>query len=338
MRRRYFGSIAAAVISAGLLFLFSLSASLQAQSLTSLTISEPVHNLGYLPLYVSIREGYFEEAGLDVEILTASGGGHVSTVISDDAWGFIGGPESSAFANQRGQNIKTIVNVVNRGNVYMLARTGMEVPDDPEGQKELLRGKLVIGGRFGGTPNLLARYYLRSIGLDPDTEVEMVELASSGTVLAQMSQQGGDISYSAEPLITQGIQQGIWDEPFYSFPETLGDYAYSTINVKVSTYTEDPETAQAFVSALIRGIQYVNNDLEASFEIAKQEFPSIEPELVQAALDRAYADELWTPDGTVSEKALTNAMEIPIASGVYEGDYAYDDLVDMQFVEIALAS
>ena len=332
MRRRSLGSLLVTAFSACLMLVASLHLPLQAQTLKSLTISEPAHNLGYLPLYAAVREGYFEEAGLDVDILTASGGGHVSTVISNDAWGFIGGPESAAFANQRGQNMKTILNVVNKANVYMVAKPGLEIPENPDEMADFVRGKVIVGGRFGGSPNLLARYFIKSLGLDPDTDVEMVELADSGTVMAQFSQQG-DLSYTSEPQITQGVQQGLWEEPFYSFPAELGDYAYSTINVKETTYTEDPETAQAFVTALIKGIKYINSDPDAALEIAKAEFPSIDEPLVQAALDRAYADELWTPDGTVSEQALTNAMEIPIASAIYEGSYSYDELVDMQFVE-----
>ncbi|MDX2272271.1 MAG: ABC transporter substrate-binding protein [Cyanobacteriota bacterium] len=332
MRRRSFGSLAVTVLSACLVILLSTYLPLQAQSLKNLTISEPARNLGYLPLYVAVREGYFRQAGLNVEILTAAGGGHVSTVISDDAWGFIGGPESAAFANQKGQNMKTIVNVVNKANVYMVAKPDLQLPEDPSQMADFMKGKVVVGGRFGGSPNLLARYYITSLGLDPDKDVEMVELADSGTVLAQFSQQG-DISYTTEPQITQGIQQGLWGEPFYSFPAELGDYAYSTINVKESTYTQDPETAQAFVDALLKGIKFVNDNPEAAFEIAQQEFTSIKPELIKAALDRAYADQLWTLDGTVSEQALTNAMEIPIASGLYKGSYSYDALVDMQFIK-----
>ena len=53
--------------------------------LRKLVISEPVHLIGYLPLYVAIEEGYFEEEGLEVEVITATGGAHVTSVVSGDA-------------------------------------------------------------------------------------------------------------------------------------------------------------------------------------------------------------------------------------------------------------
>ena len=39
-----------------------------------LVVSEPVHLIGYLPLYVAIHEGYFADEGLDVTVVQATGG------------------------------------------------------------------------------------------------------------------------------------------------------------------------------------------------------------------------------------------------------------------------
>lgn len=39
-----------------------------------LVVAEPVHLIGYLPLYVAIHEGYFADEGLDVTVVQATGG------------------------------------------------------------------------------------------------------------------------------------------------------------------------------------------------------------------------------------------------------------------------
>ena len=49
-------------------------------------------------------------------------------------------------------------------------------------------------------------------------------------------------------------------------------------------------------------------------------------------IDRAYADELWSMDGVITQEAVKNDMEVSIASDVYQGTYQYEELVDMQFV------
>lgn len=87
------------VLSLFLLLSLAACSSTQSEEVEKLVIAEPVHSIGYLPLYAAVHEGYFEEAGLDVEIITATGGAHVTTVVSGEAWGNIGGPESNQMAN-----------------------------------------------------------------------------------------------------------------------------------------------------------------------------------------------------------------------------------------------
>jgi hypothetical protein len=52
----------------------------------------------------------------------------------------------------------------------------------------------------------------------------------------------------------------------------------------------------------------------------------------QAALDRAYADNLWSPDGWISEAAVNTAMTVLSTSGLYDGTWNYADMVDLRFV------
>lgn len=95
------------------------------EKLKKLVIAEPLHYTGYLPLYVAQSEGYFAEEGLEVEMLQAAGGTHVTSVVSGDAWAVIGGPESNALANIGNSDpIVSVSNVVNRANVYLMAKKG----------------------------------------------------------------------------------------------------------------------------------------------------------------------------------------------------------------------
>lgn len=62
-------------------------------------------------------------------MLQATGGTHVTSVVSGDAWGVIGGPESNALANTGNSDpIISVSNVVNRANVYLMAKKGTAPP------------------------------------------------------------------------------------------------------------------------------------------------------------------------------------------------------------------
>jgi len=57
---------------------------------------------------------------------------------------------------------------------------------------------------------------------------------------------------------------------------------------------------------------------------------------VKATLDRIYADHIWSADGMVSEQGYARDMEVVARTGAFTKSVAYNDVVDMQFVRIAL--
>lgn len=302
--------------------------------LKQLTVAEPVHLIGYLPLYVAMHEGYFAEEGLEVSVVQATGGAHVTAVVSGDAFAVIGGVDSYALANRGSSDpVVAISNCVNRANVYLFARKGLAPASDSDADMaDFLKGKTIVAGRYGGSPNVLTRYLVKKVGLDPDKDVTLVENADASTVTAMLQHGQGDIGNGGEPQIMEGVTAGIWEEPFVKFPD-LGDYAYSVIGVKKSTIESDPDTCLKFVRALMKALKAVQEDHELAARILEMEFSTLTPEGRQAALDRAYEDNLWSPDGVISQAAVDTLMEVIIASGLYEGEYAYEDMVDMQFVE-----
>ncbi|MEK5052692.1 ABC transporter substrate-binding protein [Niallia sp. FSL K6-0212] len=302
--------------------------------LRKIVISEPVHLIGYLPLYVAIEEGYFKEEGLEVEVITATGGAHVTSVVSGDAWGVMGGPDSVQMANLGSSDpIQSVVNVVNRANVYLMGNS--EETIDGTNDEELaayLKGKVIAAGRYGGSPNLLTRWLLMELGLDPEKDVKLEEPADASAVVSLVESGNADIANGGEPQITEGMKKGAWKEPFYSFA-SLGDYPYSVVSVKKSTIEKEPKVVESFVKAVLKGLKKVDEDPDLAMKVLKAEFPTTSDEILQASLDRAYADELWSKDGYISEEAVAKPMDVVEKTGVYTEGYKYEELIDMQFVD-----
>ena len=309
------------------------AAAADGDAVTSITIAEPVHGVGYLPLYAAQDLGFFADEGLEVEVTTLTGGGHVNATLAGQVFGFIGGPESGAVANVKGSDLVAIANVVDRGNVYFVAATGQE-PAAGQDMGEYLRGKTIAGGRYGGTPNAILRHILLQEGLDPETDVTLIEVEDSSAIPSIVQQGQAQVAVVAEPQLGLGIQQGLWGEPIINPLELLGPYAYSVIVVPRDTVEEQPDVAAAFVAALAKGQQRIETDRAYAEELAAVQFPTMEPDVLAATLDRAYADGLW--GGThLSQEAVETALEVARSGEILDDSEVpqpYDVIADNQFV------
>src|SRR5215468_8507807 len=119
MHRRRFLTSAAAAGAATVRFIAP------ARAAREILVAEPVHSTGYLPLYIAMAKGYFED--VTVKIVTIeTGSGHTNAVLTGQAFAFIGGPEHNAFAKAKGAELRAIIACVDRGNIYFCAAPGQE--------------------------------------------------------------------------------------------------------------------------------------------------------------------------------------------------------------------
>lgn len=292
-------------------------------------IAEPQHTIGYLPLYVAIQNGYFgKDYAVSVETLPSSGSAHTDAVLGGKAWGFIGGPEHNAFADVKGANLRAICNIVNRGNVYFVARKGLTVGKDLHA---FLKGKTLVTNGYGSTPNSITRYVALQNKLDPAKDINLQEVIVTAVPVI-MSQGKADVAIITEPMLSKGIQDGIWEQPFLNVPASLGAYAYSTINVTLNTITSDPAGTKAFVMGMIKGMAFIRDNHDGALAAASKEFPDVARAIMKASLQRAYDDKLWEWSGQISTGAVKTAEAVVKEAGLLKEDVPYAEIVDLRYV------
>jgi NitT/TauT family transport system substrate-binding protein len=297
-------------------------------------IAEPVHGTGYLPLYIGMAKNLFED--VTVKIVTIeTGAGHANAVLSGQAFAFIGGPEHCAYAKAKGAELRSVVNCVDRGNVYYCAAKGNE-PANTD-WASYFKGKTVATSGYGGTPNSITRYLLKQWKLDATQDVTLIETANSA-VLPIVRNQQAQIGCSTEPFITQGVRTGVWGEPFINIPKMMGPYAYSTFNVRLDSIQKTPELVSSFVRGMMKSLKFVDANHEEAAEIAKTQFPTMALSDLKATLGRSFADELWSKDGTISHAAWDTAKAVVMGAGLLKTDVKYDEIIDMSFVDKLKAS
>jgi NitT/TauT family transport system substrate-binding protein len=325
--RRAFASI---ILGAAVL----LSQGAAAQDKKTLLVAEPGHGVASLPFYVAMAKGFFVEEGLDVQILTTDGGGaHTNAVLSGQAFAFIGGPEHNAFAKLKGADLRGVVNLNDRATAYFVAKKGLG-PAAGQSMADYMKGKSIAVSLYGGTPNSILRNLLGKWRLNPRTDVTLHEMAASG-ILPAVNFGHATVGVAPEPFVTRGVRGGVWDEPFINIPKELGPYVYTTLNIRLSSIKDEPDTVRKFVKGVLRGLSYTH--AEANREeialIAKKEFPTMPPEDLKGTIERSFADEAWSFDGTVSHQSWDTATKIVLEAGILKKHVPFDDVFDMQFVK-----
>ena len=114
---------------------------------TKVTLNEVAHSVFYAPMYVAFENGYFEEEGLDVTLVTGFGADKTMTaLLSGEAdIGFMG-PESTIYTYQGGMEDYAVnfAQLTQRAGNFVVGRE----PDEDFTIADL-KNKEVLGGRAG---------------------------------------------------------------------------------------------------------------------------------------------------------------------------------------------
>ena len=148
MKKRTLAACIAALMTVSALSTVSCAEEETSKELTKVTLNEVAHSIFYAPQYAAIELGYFEEEGIELELICGFGADKVMTaLLSGEAdIGFMGS-ESSIYTYSGGAADAPVnfAQLTQRAGNFLVARE--EIPDFTW---EDLKGKDVLGGRKGG--------------------------------------------------------------------------------------------------------------------------------------------------------------------------------------------
>jgi len=291
------------------------------------TLSQAFQSMLYLPLYVAIDEGFFTQQGLDLTKETAGAPTvALSAVISGSAQFSIHGPEWTAIAASKGAPVNIIANVVNGAAVWIAT-----APDFKFDSIKDIKGQKVVTGLMPTTSTSLFMKLLKENGMDPKTDVEMIQVAI-GTEPGPFVAKQADIAVMYEPGLDQAVAKGM--KVVMGFPKSYGAYAFSAVTARNDV---DPDTAQRVVNAMEMAMRFMARNEAKTVEIAKKEFPNLDPTVVEAAVKRMLGDGVYPPSVDITADALKVSMDTQIALGNLAAQPDYKAFVVKKFIEPALA-
>ena len=239
------------------------------------TLNEVAHSIFYAPQYVAIEEGYFEEEGIELTLVTGFGADKtMSALLSGEAdIGFMGSESSIyVYSGDTDDYIVNFAQLTQRAGNFLVSREPIS-----NFTFDMLNGKSILGGRKGGMPQMVFEYILKKNAIDPAT-LNINQSIDFGSTAAAFTGGQGDFTVEFEPSATLIEQEGK-GYVVASLGVESGYVPYTSYSAKKSFIDQNPDTMLAFTKALQRGIDFVNS--HSSEEIAKV----IEPQFTDTDLE-----------------------------------------------------
>src|ERR1700755_3511856 len=264
-------------------------------------VSQAFQSMLYLPLYVAIDEGFSTQQGLDLTKETAGAPSvALSAVISKSAQFSIHGPEWTAIAASKGAPVHIVANVVNGAAVWIAT-----TPDFKFESINDLKGEKIVTGLMPTTSTSLFIKLLKENGLDAKTDVDMIQVqigSEPGPFLAKQAK----VAVMYEPGLDQVVAKGM--KVVVGFPKLSGAYAFSAVTARKDV---DPDIAQRMVNGMEMAMRFMTRNEAKTVEIAKKEFPTLDPVVVEAAVKRMLADGVYPPSRDISGDARKVSVATP---------------------------
>lgn len=299
-------------------------------SLTKVRLAEVTHSSFYAPLYVAIENGYFEEEGIDLELILTPGADKVSAaVLSNDVEIGFAGAESAIYVYDQEESdyLRIFSGLTKRDGQFIVARDNYE-----DFSLEDLYGKEILVGRSTGMPALNFLNGLKNMGIDIDKininySVEFAALSGSfigGT---------GDFVNLFEPNATS-LEENGYGHVVASVGVMSGEVPYTAFYARKSYIEENPEIIEGFTKAIAKAITYTleNDATKVAGDIIDQ-FPDTDVSELALMIDRYKEYDCWLENPFVSEELFTNLEDFLIDFDLLSDYVPYEDLVNNLYEE-----
>ena len=293
-------------------------------NLTTINLAEVSHTIFYAPQYAAIQNGYFEEEGMEINLILTPGADKVAAaLLSKDADIGLSGSEATIYVYNGGEQdyLKTFAQLTQKDGSFLVSLTPIE-----NFTLEDLRGKTVIGGRRGGMPEMTFEYVLRQNGMDPKTDLTIdtsVEFAAMGGAFI-----GGDDDFVTlfEPTALEVEQQG-YGYVVASIGELGGVVPYTSYSARISFIEENPDLITGFNRAVQKGLDYVHSHSDE--EVAKtilSFFPDTSLNDLTEVVGRYREINAWPTTTSFTEESFNHLQDIMIDAGELEEKVPYSEL------------
>ncbi len=320
--------IAAAVVAV------LLGATASAQKLQVVRLSEVVRSVFYAPQYVAIAKGFFEEEGLKIDLSTAWGADKGAAALISGAVdvGFFG-PEATVYIYAQGaeDHLVGFAQLTERDGSWFLTRDVEE-----EFAWDNVRGKVIVGARIGGVPQMCLEWVLKQHGIEPFVDVEIITSLAFEAAVGAFEAGLGDYIAQFEPALSEIEARGR-GKIVASIGAEAGPLTYTVYHARKSELEKNPDLYLRFTRALHKGQLWVySHSPREVAEVIAPFFPLIDLDILAKSMSLYQSIDAWPPNPVPSEEHFLHLQEIMIEAGELAEYVPFSVLMDTETAQKVL--
>lgn len=308
-------------------------ASGEASGNQKITIAQTTHGFLFAPLYIAQEKGFFDEEGLDVELITTGGGSKVMAAVIGGSVEIGGTTLGNVMdAAEKGQDVQVFATMMNQyaSNVVIRKEIAEErgiTENSTISEKiQALKG-LKIAITSGSSSDKLVRYLLEMENIQPDKEVELVPLGKSEAVIPAFKNKQIDGFAFSSPTSDMGVMNDGFMLINLSKGEVeeLNGFLYTGLVAKKEQMESNKELFEKVTRAVAKAEEFIKTDKEGAKEALKASFTDIDEEVYNVAFENNY------PAFATSPVVTKEGYEMNV---IFEGiDTPFEAVVNNEFAE-----
>ena len=257
-----------------------LATSVYAIAETRLTVAT-LRSLSQAPAWVALESGFYKEHELGiVPVQFSSGPQAIMALISGDVQMTTTGGPPAINARLKGGDTVLIGTTVGVYPYVFYVSGRIRNPED-------LKGKKVGISSFGGASHTATQIALQKLGLNPKTDVTMVQIGDQGSRLAAMASGSIDGALMQPPESLRAREMKF--KPMVNLAQSGVKFPLNHLATSRKYVENNRETSKKFMMATIAGIARFKSDRNFTMEVLKKYLRLSDPRLLAETYD------FWAP-------------------------------------------